>query len=141
MPLTATKSQTAKLLGVCEDKVDNLLQQGLLRRTEGNRWVHVTLDSIALYTGLPLEVVVREFSQVDQKPTEPIAAAGIPKQTGRRWSGTKALPECSVYYPVEASYRRSVGLGIYHGRLPETLALNPPHFEPVDSIPSWLETV
>jgi len=68
MPLTATKAQTASLLGVSDDTVDNLLHQGRLRRTLGNRFVHITLESLAEYTHLPLEVVVNEFRLVPLRP-------------------------------------------------------------------------
>jgi hypothetical protein len=70
MPLTATKSQTASLLGVSEDTVENLLHQGRLRRTLGNRFVHVTLESVAEYTHLPLELVVNEFRLVPHMPAK-----------------------------------------------------------------------
>jgi hypothetical protein len=67
MPLTATKAQTASLLGVSDDTVDNLLHQGRLRRTLGNRFVHITLESVAEYTHLPLEMVVSEFRLMPPK--------------------------------------------------------------------------
>ena len=77
MPLTATKSQASILLGVSEDTVDNLLNQGLLRRTPGNRFVFITLESIATYTCLPLEIVVQEFRLV---PCKPVKSSAGPKQ-------------------------------------------------------------
>jgi hypothetical protein len=73
MPLTATKSQTASLLGVSDDTVDNLLHQGRLRRTLGNRFVHITLESVAEYTHLPLEIVVNEFQLAPRVPSRPSA--------------------------------------------------------------------
>jgi hypothetical protein len=71
MPLTTTKSQTATLLGVSDDTVDNLLTQGRLRRTLGNRFVHVTLESIAEYTSLLIEIVVQEYRLVPCRPAKP----------------------------------------------------------------------
>jgi hypothetical protein len=68
MPLTATKLQTAKMLGISDDTVDNLLHQRRLSRTPGNRYVHITLQSIADYTSLPLEQVVRELQELSRPP-------------------------------------------------------------------------
>ena len=73
MPLTATKTQTAILLGVSEDTVERLLHQGRLRRTLGNRFVHITLESLAAYTRLPLEIVVAEFRLEARTPEQPAA--------------------------------------------------------------------
>lgn len=64
MPLTATKYQSAVLLGVSDDTVDNLLHQRRLRRTPGNRFVHITIESVAEYTQLPLEIVIQELRLV-----------------------------------------------------------------------------
>ena len=61
MALTATKTQTAILLNVSEDTVENLLHQERLKRIAGNRFVHITLQSIAQYTSVPLELVVQEL--------------------------------------------------------------------------------
>jgi hypothetical protein len=67
MTLTASKFQTAYMLGVSEDTVENLLYQGKLRRTSGNRFVHIYLESIAEYTKMPLEFVLRECRLAPQR--------------------------------------------------------------------------
>ena len=71
MPLTATKFQTANLLGVSDDTVENLLHQGRLRRTLGNRFVQITLESVAAYTNMPLEHVLNECRLAQRWPTRP----------------------------------------------------------------------
>jgi hypothetical protein len=67
MTLTATKYQTAIILGVSEDTVENLINQGLLRRLPGNRFVHITLESLAKYTSLPIDYVLSELRLVPLK--------------------------------------------------------------------------
>jgi len=79
MPLTATKAQTASLLGVSDDTVDNLIHQGRLRRTLGNRFVHITLESVAEYTHLPLELVVCEFRLVPHSSARETPKVSIPE--------------------------------------------------------------
>ena len=74
MPLTATKLQAAGMLGVSEDTVESLLHQGRLRRTVGNRYVHITLESLAKYAEIPLELVFRELRTVAANASEQPAA-------------------------------------------------------------------
>jgi len=69
--LTATRNQTALMLGLSVDSVDNLLNQGRLRRTGGGRFVHVTLESLSEHCRLPLEIVVQEFRLVSANLREP----------------------------------------------------------------------
>jgi len=76
MTLTATKYQAATMLGVSEDTVENLINQGLLRRLPGNRFVHITLESIAKYTSLPIECVLGELRLVSQNNLRPRGTQG-----------------------------------------------------------------
>lgn len=68
--LTATRNQTASLLGVSLDTVDNLIRQGRLRRTAGNRYVHITLESIAEYAQVPLHVVIEQLRTIPRHHSE-----------------------------------------------------------------------
>lgn len=71
MKLTATKRQAARLLNLSEDTVERLVHQGRLRRTEGVRSFRLTLESLAAYTGLPLEFVEKACREVgDQMERE-----------------------------------------------------------------------
>jgi hypothetical protein len=69
--LTATRNQTALMLGVSVDSVDNLLHQGRLQRTPGSRFVFITLSSICTHVCLPLDVVVREARLVSENLRQP----------------------------------------------------------------------
>jgi hypothetical protein len=90
MPLTATKYQASILLGVSDDTIDNLLRQERLRRTAGNRFVHITLESVAEYTRLPLEIVVQECRLV---PCKPVKTTNDPKQSLESSDGQDASIE------------------------------------------------
>ena len=69
MTLSASKYQASIILGVCRNTVDNLLHQGLLQRTKGNRHVEITFQSISNYSKLPLEWVIREFRFIPRRPS------------------------------------------------------------------------
>jgi hypothetical protein len=75
MSLTPTKYQVSRMLGVSEDTVDNLIHQGHLLRVPGNRFVNIRLQSLADYTGLPLEYVIRECRLYPIRPTKLVNGA------------------------------------------------------------------
>jgi len=88
MVLTASRYQASVILGVCEASVVNLIHQGRLERTKGNRYVEVTLRSLAAYTELPLEVVIAELRQVPRRPRFAASEPASPELTVLR-NGTE----------------------------------------------------
>ncbi len=100
MPLTATRSRAAFLLGVSDDTIDSYLQQGLLRRTRGDRFIHVTLESIAKQSHLPLDLVVQECRLAPQESKRQLDTAE------KRPPVTRELPTQSV--PHEADTKRGM---------------------------------
>lgn len=76
MPISATKRQVTRLLNIGPDTVTNLIHQGRLRRLPGNRWVHITLESICEYSGVNLELVIQELHRIEANPIDGEKSSG-----------------------------------------------------------------
>jgi hypothetical protein len=100
--LSASASQTATLLRVSTDTITNLIHQRRLRRLPGNRWIKIELVSLSEYTGLPLELVIKELRRIETNGARPKASESDSKNGNpeTRDDGDQDNPPHGYNFPV-----------------------------------------